>query len=534
MGMYLNPGNEGFVGITRSDYVDKTGLIGVINRSIGTSSKLTCISRPRRFGKSYAAQMLCAYYDKSCDSRELFLPYQIAQDDTFETHLNQYNVIYLDMTNLLEKVLPENLTLFIKEKMTEEIRKEYPEVDANDTFDETLLNVVEYSGRKFIMIIDEWDSPIRENPEIEKTYLTFLRMLFKSSNITPKIFAAAYMTGILPIKKNGSQSAISDFREYTILNAGPFAEYTGFTEPEVRRLCEEKGLDFSMAKAWYDGYTVGDQHSVYNPYSMMMAVSSRRFTSYWKKTSAAEALMTYIDMDEEGLQEDVARLIAGEMIEVDPDGFQNDFVTFSNKDDVLTLMIHLGYLSYEEETDSYGGISGGRSFGYVRIPNEEIRIEFDQILRRAKHKDLIRLVQLSDRLLQDTLAGEEEKVARAFTAVRDSAYAPTFYNDEQGLRYVIRFAYLSCVDQYARIEEMPTGHGIADVVFVPKRRSALPAMIVELKWNKTADEAIEQIIDRNYPAVLKGYGGEIVVVGINYDTETKQHTCRIDRVDYRS
>ena len=127
MGMYLNPGNEGFVGITRSDYVDKTGLIGVINRSIGTSSKLTCISRPRRFGKSYAAQMLCAYYDKSCDSRELFLPYQIAQDDTFETHLNQYNVIYLDMTNLLEKVLPENLTLFIKEKVTEEIRKEYPD-----------------------------------------------------------------------------------------------------------------------------------------------------------------------------------------------------------------------------------------------------------------------------------------------------------------------------------------------------------------------------------------------------------------------
>ena len=336
------------------------------------------------------------------------------------------------------------------------------------------------------------------------------------------------MTGILPIKKDGNQSAISDFKEYTMLEPLDFAPYTGFTGDEVRKLCENNGLSFETARRWYDGYTAGESRSIYNPYSVMSAVSSGKFRSYWKKTSAAEALMTYIDMDEDGLQETITRLVAGEAVEVDTDGFQNDLNTFSTKDDVLTLLIHLGYLAYDEEYGDYGE-DNDRPTGYARIPNEEIKIEFEKILRRAEHKSLIELIRKSDQLLKDTLNGNEKAVAKAFERVRDTEYAPSYYNDEQALRYVIKFAYISCVDQYAKIEEMPTGHGIADVVYVPKRRSQLPAMVIELKWNKGADKAIAQIDDRNYAEALRNYGGEIVLVGISYDEKTKKHACRIRR-----
>ena len=385
MGTYLNPGNRVFAEKIGPDYVDKTGLIGLINRTVGTSKKLTCISRPRRFGKSYAAQMLCAYYDKSCDSHVLFRNCKIVKNESYEQHINKYDVIYLDMTNLLGNVVPEQLITFITANVTRELLKEYPKIERGNTFDQTLINAVEFTGNRFIMIIDEWDAPIRETPEIEKKYLRFLRMLFKSSGTTSKIFAAVYMTGILPIKKDGSQSAISDFEEYTMLDPMAFAEYVGFTESEVRNKCEEYHRDFKNMKRWYDGYTVGEQHSVYNPYSVMKAISSGKYKSYWKKTSAAETLITYIDMDMEGLQEDIARLIAGEEIVVDTDSFQNDVSTFTSKDDVLTLLIHLGYLTYEEVSDSYCDEDENLT-GLARIPNEEVRMEFENLFTEVNQK----------------------------------------------------------------------------------------------------------------------------------------------------
>ena len=530
MGTYLNPGNSGFKRIVNDDYIDKTGLIRLLNRTIDTTRNLTCVSRPRRFGKSYAAQMLCAYYDKSCDSRGLFLDYEIAVDDSFMDHLNMYDVIYLDMTNILGKTDPRNIIGFIEDSVSSELLTSYPEVAQGNSFDQTLINSVQYTGNKFVMIIDEWDALIREAPEVEMEYLKFLRMLFKSSGTTARIFAAVYMTGILPIKKDGSESAVSDFEEYSVLDPGDYAEYIGFTEEEVEDLCSLKGRSFDSMKRWYDGYTFGEKHSIYNPYSVMHALSSGKYKSYWKKTSAAEKLMAYIDMDQDGLQDDIARLIAGESISVDTDSFQNDVESFSCKDDVLTLLVHLGYLTYEEVPDSYDP-DDENMMGLVHIPNEEVRTEFDKILRKSRHKSLIDLVKRSDRLLKDTLNGNEEAVARAVAEVQDSQYAPTFYNNEQSLRYVIKMAYISCVDQYAKIEEMPTGHGIADVVFVPKRSSNLPAMIVELKWNKSSENALSQMIDRKYSSVFKGYGGDVVLVGISYDEKEKTHTCSIERFE---
>ena len=525
MGTYLNPGNSGFAEMVKSDYVDKTDLIRMINSTIGTKKKLTCISRPRRFGKSYAAQMLCAYYDRTCDSHKLFSSYTISEDDQYEKHLNKYDVLYLDMTHITGEAGTKSFIDFIKEKVTEELASAYPELKVDSAFCTTLINAVEASGNKIIAIIDEWDSPIRELPEMEKPYLEFLRTLFKGSGAASKIFAAAYMTGILPIKKDGKQSAVSDFEEYSVLDPGDFADFVGFTEEEVKKLCEQKNKDFEKMKLWYDGYTFGEKHSIYNPYSVMHAVNSGKFKPYWKKTSAAETLMTYIDMDQNDLQDTIARLIAGESVIVDTDSFQNDVESFTCKDDVLTLLTHLGYLTYEQEPDSYNDDS---VVGLVKIPNEEVRSEFDKLLRKSKHRRLIELVRKSDQLLQDTLDGKNEIVAKAIADVHDSEYAPTYYSNEQSLRYVVKMAYISCVDQFAKVEELPSGHGIADVVFLPNRRSTLPAMIVELKWNRNAEGAIKQIKDRNCPKILTNYGGRIVLVGINYDENTKTHTCVIE------
>ena len=540
MGTYLNPGNRGFSEICLSDYIDKTMLISLINRTIGTKKKLTCISRPRRFGKSYAAQMLCAYYDKSCDSHALFSGYKIAQEESYERHLNQYIVVNLDITDFISEAKREGVPLKeVPARIALGVQKEaealYPQVKTNCSPSDSLIDLAEKTQTRIIFIIDEWDSLIREagrDKETQERYLNLLRGWFKNNNFTPYVVAAAYMTGILPIKKDGSQSAISDFEEYTMLEPQGFAPYFGFTESEVQEICSRTGRSFSGMKKWYDGYTVGEQHSIYNPYSVMHAAQSGKYRSYWKKTSAAETLMTYIDMDQEGLQDEIARLISGESIVVDTDSFQNDVETFTCKEDVLTLLIHLGYLTYEEVRDTYedeADEDDETMSGLARIPNAEVRSEFQKILRKAVHKDLVSLVSRSDRLLKDTIAGREEEVAKALQEIHDSEYAPTFYNNEQSLRYVVKMAYLSCVDQYAKIEELPSGHGIADVVFLPKRRSPLPAMIIELKWNRSAEGALLQIRDKAYPMLLRQFEGEIILVGVNYDADTKIHSCRIEK-----
>jgi len=525
MGTYLNPGNKGFQKILQSEYVDKTGLISIINNTIGTAEMLTCISRPRRFGKSYAAKMLCAYYDCYCDSRGLFEDKEIARTEGFLTHLNQYHVINLDITGFISDATVRDIPLsnvpdMIADAIYRELTESDPELKGKSLAD-AMIGYVEKSGKEFVFIIDEWDALIREakgDAAVQKKYLNFLRGWFKNSSFTPKVVAAAYMTGILPIKKDGSQSAISDFIEYPILEPDGFAKFTGFTEDEVECVCQSYGMSFEDARKWYDGYDFADVGAIYNPYSVMMAMRKRKFGSYWQKTSAAESLMSYINMDFGGLQETISRLISGEEIEVDTDSFENDFETFRSRDDVLTLLIHLGYLTWNEEE------------GTAHIPNEEVRIEFRRILKGTDvNRKWMELLGRSEKLLEDTIAGNEAAVCEAIEEIRGTQYAPTFYNDEQALRYVIKFAYIAAIDQYLKVEELPSGRGIADVVSLPKRRSPLPALVIELKWNRSSGGALQQIKERNYPAVLEDYGGETVLVGINYDEKKKEHSCVIER-----
>lgn len=525
MGNYLNPGNSGFARIRNDVYIDKSGLIGLINQTIDTSRCLTCISRPRRFGKSFAAQMLCAYYDRTCDSARLFNDLEIADDEHYKDYLNRYDVIYLDMTGVIGEAAMMDIVPYIQRNIIRELTEQYPELKAAEGFAATLANAAKAAGNKFIMIIDEWDAPIREtagHPELQKKYLEFLRSLFKNSGMTSKIFAAAYMTGILPIKKDGSQSAISDFWEYSMVKPRQFGKYAGFTEDEVKKLCDDFGSDFKMMKQWYDGYSFQDLVSVYNPNSVMKAIRNDDFDSYWTQTSAAESLMGYISLDFDGLGKTVSELVGGVEAKVDTKGFANDLVTFRDRDDVLTLLIHLGYLAYDQIEQK------------VRIPNEEIRLEFARAIRQTKRDDTIRRIRESEQLIEDTIHGNEEAVARQIEKIHEEE-PPLYYNNEQALRSVVKRAYFSYGDEYVMFEELPAGVGYADIVYLPKKDSVLPALAIELKWNQSAKTALEQIRDRRYPEAVRGYGGTVLLVGISYDKEApagkRKHQCRIEKYE---
>jgi hypothetical protein len=377
MGDFLNKGNEGFRTIRRGKYVDKSGIISFINQKLDTSDKLICVSRPRRFGKSFAAKMLSAYYDKSCDSRGLFEDLEIASDTSFEEHLNKYDVIYLDMTWFISVAADvKTVVADVQEKVIEELFQTYPDVKKKSTLSEVLSSVCKITGNKFVFIIDEWDALFREaknDEEIQKEYIQLLRGIFKSS-FTDETIAAAYITGILPIKKYGTQSAMTDFREYSMLTPKKLAEYVGFTESEVKSLCAEYDMSFENIKHWYDGYTLGKITSVYNPCSVMQAIENESIESYWTQSETYESLKFYIDMDFDGLKESIVQMLGGAHCPVQTIGFQNDMTSIKNKDEVLTLLVHMGYLAYDSDERA------------VHIPNEEMRQEFIYAVESGRHK----------------------------------------------------------------------------------------------------------------------------------------------------
>ena len=530
MGTYLSPGNGGFAEIIRSDYVDKTGMISLLNSTINTNKKLTCVSRPRRFGKSFAAKMLCAYYDRSCDSHGLFAGLKITEDPFWEKNLNQYHVIMLDISGFVSDALSHERPLaevpaMIQSAVLADLKDEYPEAYKPGDLNSSLIELVRKTDTKIVFVIDEWDCVIREaknDPEIQKAFLNLLRGWFKNNNFTPEAAAAAYMTGILPIKKDGSQTAISDFEEYTMVKPRQYGEYVGFTENEVRTLCETHGVSFDLMKRWYDGYELKNTGAVYNPNSVMKAIRFDDFDSYWTETSAAEGLMEYITKPYNGLTKTIAELIAGIDVPVNPIGFANDLTTFRGRDDVLTLMIHLGYLAYNSET------------GKARIPNEEIRLEFRKAVRDVNHEATRKRLEECDQLFLDILEGREEAVAAQIEKVHAEETAPLHYNREDSLRSVIKLALYTYRDHYLQWEELPAGIGYADIVYLPKPGSDWPALVMELKWKKDADCAIDQILRKEYPEALKGYGSEIYLVGISYDKDARsgdrKHSCRIQRV----
>lgn len=521
MGYYLNPGNDGFAEALRSAiYIDKTGLIAHTNQFLNTKEKYVCVSRPRRFGKSMALEMLAAYYSCGCSSGKLFAGKEIEKDKTYPVHLNQYDVIYLNMQQFLIEAAPEKITEYMEQEVLEEIYEEYSAFFKKPAtgLAGALRKLFTKAGKKFIFLIDEWDCVVRERQvanDLLKQYLDYLQNLLKDQ---PYV-ALAYMTGILPVKKYGQHSALNMFWEYSMIDQNIFEKYTGFTESEVKQLCKQFHMDFTLTSSWYDGYRLRHFPHVYNPRSVVAAMKCRNFSNYWTATETYEALKLYIDMDFDGLRSDLIQMLGGNQAKVNTCSFQNDMRTFKTKDDVLTLLIHLGYLGYDAEAKE------------AFIPNREISGEFENAMSTGGWPEVMRILKASEKLLADTLLCREKSVAEGLDRAHMEISSILTYNDENSLSCAIRLAYYSAVKDYRIIRELPSGHGFADLVFLPLPHSGKPALIVELKYSQSAETAIQQIKNRRYPHVLEGYTGELLLIGINYDRKKKDkpHSCVIEK-----
>ena len=521
MGTYINIGNAGFRSVRKGEFVDKSELIAVINNTIDSEQRFSCVSRCRRFGKSLAAKMLYAYYDQSCDSRPLFADLKIASDPSFDEHLNRYPAIYLDMTDFVTRFRDDHITGCIESELKKDILAAYPDIEVDESADlmNTLISIQNHTGKPFVFIIDEWDAICREfapGTLAMNEYVTWLRRMFKSASAN-RVFAFVYLTGILPIKKYKTESALNNFCEYSMVSPGNMAQFFGFTLDETKALAEKYGMDFDELEKWYDGYQIGPQPSMFNPNSVIQALRNDWCESYWGKTGATDAVADYIKMNFKGLKDDIISMLAGARCKVDPKGFKNDISEIYSRDDALTLLIHLGYLSYDRVRKE------------CFIPNLEVSGEMENAIQTNNWEPVVDALKESEKLLQATLEGDEEAVVRGVDAAHDENTSILSYNDENSLACVLSIAYYYARNDYVMHRELASGKGFADIVLIPRKNVDSPAIILELKVNKDADSAIEQIKRKNYPAKVAEYADRLLLVDINYDRETKQHTCRIEK-----
>ena len=557
MGIYLNPGKDNYqMAVNSRIFIDKTEMILYLNTLVNTQQRFISVSRPRRFGKTMAADMLCAYYDRETDSRNLFEKLKLAgytphvngsHELPWDVYLGKFDVIRVVLTDFLEgsKNVGEVLD-YLTDEVFDELAEVYPEIEPGKRKNlRTFMNkIYGKTKQQFVIIIDEWDALFRvwkNDIEGQTKYLDFLRDWLKDK---PYI-ALAYMTGILPIKKYGKHSALNMFTEYSMMLPRQLAQYTGFTEDEVQTLCKQYGRDYERIKNWYDGYDVSDiippdpdhkefketgqspraiRYALYSPLSVVEAMITGIIKDYWNQTETYEALAEYIHRDYDGLKEAIALLMDGGQLKIDTSTYQNDMTTFHSRDDVLSLLIHLGYLGYNDETST------------VFIPNKEILDEFKTSTKSSEWTPIFEQFGTSQELLKATWDENAEKVAELVEKAHNQAGNKT-YHSEAGLSYGIQLAYYAAQKYYTTILELDSGKGYADIVYLPSPKYPdKPVLLIELKFEKDVDSALTQIKRQEYPDRLIHYKGNILLICINYDkdarnnsSEFKHHTCSIER-----
>ena len=519
--MFVNVDNRLFQIVRNSEYVDKSEIITLTNQVIDTEERFICVTRPRRFGKSVTVKMLNAYYSKGCDSKGLFSDLKIASSPDFEKHLNQHDVIYLDMTEFADN--KDNGIRYLENLNTDvvsELKDTYPEYFKKDK-DYSLPEAIRCLGKRFIFIIDEWDFVFREYPNnanLHKNFNDLLRALFKG--VGENFVELVYMTGILPIARYNTQSALNNFNEYTILKSSNYSQYYGFTENEVKTLCEKYQLDFETAKFWYNGYKVGE-YEIYNPNSIKKLITRREFQSYWSYTSAYGIVTEAINLNFEGLKDDIIKLCSGSAISISrPEikSFNTADLKFKNKVAIYIYLVHLGYLGYDDADAT------------IYVPNEETRVELLNSVKENHWPKFESALKLSEQVVAATYNKDSETVATLLSKIHEDKVPALEYNNESALRYVVLMAYLATERDYmAPLNEFPTGKGFADIVYLPMSANAKdkPAIIIELKKDASAKIALEQIKERDYVSRVKEYTDNILLIGINYDSKTKQHSCEI-------
>lgn len=522
MGIYLNPGNENFADVVNpaNIYVDKTMMLDIMNQYIARGNKYVCVSRPRRFGKTIAQNMIAAYYSKGCDSREIFKGKKISQVDGYEDNMNRFNVIQIDLNGEYETA--EDKDNFLKNllrKIKRDMRREFTDIDFDDeSLVDMMLDVHAETGETFIILIDEYDVLVREEVSdgLFREYLALLNGLFKNNTLKPAI-SLAYITGIMPVVRDKVQSKLNNFKEYTILDAKELAEFIGFTSDEVKELCDKYHIDYDECRQWYDGYS---QHGfeIYNPESVIESITSGYFANFWGKTSTYKVIIDRLHANFDGMKDDVIRMMAGDSVDVKVERYMNTMKDFHNKDDAFTYLIHTGYLAYNLEDKT------------CRIPNNEIRNEWSYAIEDdTNYSTTDRIIKASGDLLKETWAGNADAVAKALDASHINVTSNRSYNNEDALQCAIYLAYFDALNYYTVVREMTAGKGFADLVYIPVKKEGYPAMIIELKKDKTTGAALEQIHEKRYFDSLSHYQGNLLFIGINYDEETKIHTAEIER-----
>ena len=548
MGVYLNPPTKEFTDrIAKKTFVDQTDLLAVVADKINDADhKYIAVSRPRRFGKTVDANMIIAFLEKNGDPAQFDGLKIASHKKVCETHRGKYNVFFLDMSkNLIRADDIKGQIDYLEKLMLRELQDAFPDLDFSlyKFLNDMLAYACSVKKEQFIFIVDEWDAPLRllrDRQEDQKRYLSWLNDLFKNQGY----LALAYMTGILPIKKYGDDSLMNMFDEYSMTDPGVFAPYMGFTGEDVEDLCKRHGEAIDDYKAWYDGYLMTMQRKskdgilcddgirrvftsfhIYNPKSIAKAFSDGDIQDYWDRTGQFAALKDYIDTDRLGVRTAILELMEGGRKEINIRTFANDATRFKSGDDVLTMLVHLGYLTYDAKTKE------------AYIPNHELTLEFKDAMENASAEFawLMGILRKSFSLLEATWRKDSDAVAKAVDEAHGHVCAPKDYNRELALLITIEFAYYAARPYYTMFPEAPTGLGYADVMFVPVKPDH-PAMVIELKWDKGVKSAIDQIRDKRYPARLENYAGNILCIGISYEKtdsenpEYKKHTCVIEQM----
>lgn len=533
MGVYVNPSNDEFAGWVKDEFfVDKTGLIQLTNAAIGSpKKKRIVVSRPRRFGKTLALDMLTAYYSCACDSRNLFKGLAIANDPSFEDHLNKHNVILLDMQGAYIGARSDgrmdDFSRYISELINAELSELYPDAVRGKEHNLSLSLPAIHAAYNahFIFLFDEWDVIYREekfNDKLKKDFTEFLVSLFKNANVSPCV-DLVYMTGILPIPKRLTQSGLNNFKQYTMVRPLQFAEYIGFTETEVDVLCREAQMSLQNMKDWYEGYHFDTVGSVYCPASVSAAIDAHEVVSCWEETGAASELLALMNSVDPKFLDAVRDLLAGVPVDVKVDPKGIDLADFGNLDTALTALVHLGYLSYQD--------------GKVNIPNLEVTAEFLNTLAQAENSPAYKIMARSKEIMDKTLLEDAKGVADLLQQNHDIYASVYTYNQENDLACVVITSYKGFIDEdYTFHREFHEGKGFADIVYLPRpgRPKTLTPIIIELKWDKTVDTALKQIKERRYDGLAHGYPSALLV-GISYEKDSenpeyKNHTCEIERI----
>ena len=520
MGTYVNPGTERFKTSRISKfYVDKSMIISLLNDKVESDDRFLCVSRPRRFGKTMAANMIAAYYSKGCDSHEIFSDLKISKDPTFEDNINRYTVIKLDINGAATGKGDKTIVQYYNENVVPELMKAYPNVGLSSDMSiaKALVSIHESTGDKFVFIIDEYDLPIRDGKYASELgeYIAFLVSLFKSEE-TNYTIALAYLTGIMPIIREKVQSKLNNFTEYTMIDADDMAPFMGFTEEEVQSLSQKSGMAFDDLKRWYDGYNLKGKE-IYSPKSVISAVTRKSCDDYWTQTSSYRALKDFILMDFEGIKKDIVSMISVSIVPVNVRKFTNTPWEIESRDDVFTCLIHLGYLGYDSEERS------------CFIPNYELMEEWISAIEDTPdYRSVVDLIRDSKALMEATWKGDEEIVAEAVAKAHTEACSIQRYNNEGSFQSALHLAYYYAKSCYTIVNELPGGKGFADVAFIPYKPD-VPAIIIELKKDDTVDAAISQIRERRYPEALEKYRENLLLVAITYDSKTKEHRARIEK-----